>query len=461
MALQFINGLLVVCLFGCALCSFMRVGRAYAWLDRVMIFIVAIAAAALQLHLGSLDELAQTPLAAIMYWIGKPGGNQDLVFNVLLGWGPLFIALLWIFLVSSSTRLGRLSLVVLSLPAMLLQNTLGSTQTASPVPILSSLFATPFVSLLNVNQLVVYGLLVLGLIQFLRTRRFFTQLERISIYLVALMAALLQIAIWSHAPSALAADPHVLPGWMVSQQVGMEIVVGNQVGAVLFLWFIIGIGGAILGRVIWRSVKQARQENNIDRWKLQSWNWALIAMRLEHLMIWITTLMLVLALPFFGATSAPLSFVLGGSILAVDINQLVWWFLLFLLVVGLFRLVRPFSGWDRWHMLCNILTMALLFFGHSRGGGMDQHVSIIAWFTAPHIILPFYVATAGLVMIALGTLLWLKRAFLPTEQTILWLCFGLALLCTFLQLISPLFLLAACIFLFQGILFVMRVERVH
>lgn len=460
MAMQFINALLVLCLIVCALWSFLRVGQTYARMDRVMIFIITIAAVVLQLHLGSLTELTQTPLAPIMYWMGQLGENQDLVFNVLLGWGPLFIALLWIFLVSGSTRLGRLSLAVLAFPCILLQNTLGSASTAHPAPIFSSLFATPFVSLLNVNQLVAYGLLILSLILFLRSRRFFTQVERISIYLVALLVALLQIAIWSHASSSLVADPHVLRGWMFSPQVGMEIVVGNQVGALLFLWFIVGVSGVALGRVVWRSIKQDRQENSLAHWKLQSWNWMLIAMRLEHLMIWVTTLLLVLALPFFGATSAPLSFVLGASVLAVDLNQLVWWFLLFLLVVGLFRLVRPFTGWDRWHMFCNTLAMALLFFGHSRGGA-DQHTNIISWFATPHIILPFYVATIGLIIVALASLLWLKRTFLPTEKTILWICFGLAILCSILQIISPLFLLAACIFLFQGILFVIRVERVH
>ncbi|GHO83454.1 serine/threonine-protein kinase [Dictyobacter formicarum] len=461
-AMQLLNGLLILCLAGCVLCSFMRIIRAYGSLDRVMIFIIAVIAVPLQLHLGSLNELVQTPLVALMYWMGKPGTNQDMVFNVLPGWGPLFIALLWIFIVSGSTRLARLSLAILAIPCVLLQNTLENTPVAHPVPILTGLFATSFTSLLNVNQIVAYGLLSLLVVQFLRSRSFFTGVERTIIYLVALLTALLQAAVWSHASSSsLAADPHVLHGWQISSQVGMEIVVGNQVGAAIFLWLIIGVGGAVLGRLIWRRMKSASLNNSNYLWQQQSWNWLLIIIRLEHLIVWMTTLALVLILPFFGTASAPLSFVLGGSVLAIDINQLLWWFLLFLLVVGLFRLVRPFNGWDRWHMLYNTLTLALLFFGHNKSGVDPHNTNIIAWFATPHLALPFYVATIGLIVVALVSLLWLKRAFLPTEQTILWICFGLALCCTFLQVINPIFLLVACTLLFQGILFVIRVERVH
>ncbi|GCE05802.1 serine/threonine-protein kinase [Dictyobacter aurantiacus] len=470
LVLQLINGLLCLCLLVCAVCSFARIRRAYAWFDRVMVFIVSIIAIALQLHLGSLNELVQTPLSAALFWMGKPGENQDMVFNVLLGWGPLLIALLWIFLVSGSTRLARISLTVLAVACVLLQNMLENAPATHPVPVLTGLFATSFMALLNVNLLAAYGLLILVALQLLRARHFFTALERGIIHLVALLTALLQAAIWSHASSSLPADPRVLPGWRAAPQVGMEIVVGNQVGAVIFLWCIVGMVGAVAGRVIWRHVKSANQQNSSlnnssFQWQpqlqpQQSWKWPLITMRLEHLILWLTTLALVLTLPFFGTASGPLSSGLGGGAIGIDLNQLLWWMLLLFLVVGLFRLVRPFSGWDRWQMLCNTLVLGLLFFDHGKKGG-NTHTNIIAWFANPHIVLPFYIATMGLIVIALLSLLWLKRAFQPTERTILWICFGLALCCAFLQIISPIFLLAACVLLFQGILFVTRVELVR
>jgi hypothetical protein len=144
-------------------------------------------------------------------------------------------------------------------------------------------------------------------------------------------------------------------------------------------------------------------------------------------------------------------------------KQLIIAFLLTACLIALVRISSPFSNIDRWIILINVIACTLLLFsGHAQQTSMQDSSKITSvkhWLADHQIVLPPQGVAFGLLLIALVSLMWIRRRIPQTYRNMLKIGFGLTLVCAVLQWFFPAFLLVGLIMLTLSILVAIQVEQ--
>ena len=130
----------------------------------------------------------------------------------------------------------------------------------------------------------------------------------------------------------------------------------------------------------------------------------------------------------------------------------------------LMRILLPFSSTDRWLILINVITCALLLFtGYTQQTSVQNHMKVISvkpWLDDLHIMLPSQSIAFGLLFAPLASLMWIRRRIPQIYRSMLKIGFGLTLICATLQWLTPDFLLVGLMTFTLSIIIAARVEQV-
>jgi hypothetical protein len=320
---------------------------------------------------------------------------------------------------------------------------------------------------LNINQLIVYGLLVTALLLLFRLKASFSSLDRIALYSVAIVCTLMQVSAWSKATTAqtssISHGALLTLGMADAANSQLYITATNKLLAVILEIIVIGalflMGCSVFLHLMRQYGWVARIIASVNRY----FPWIDRFVRhLDHMVVLVVATTCVLLQLFFGEGEGLLADTLNLQGMIVSFNQIVILLLILVAIIALFRLRRPFGVTDRLILLIDAIACLLLFFT----GPRDKHVSLSLpsiqhWIASPHLTVPSLYIAIGLLLAVLVSFVWLKRPFPATDRSLLLIVFGFALVCALLQMAGYFFLLAALIVLLHGVVLAKRVEEVN
>jgi serine/threonine protein kinase len=449
----------------CGLCAVMFVELArckhpFTGTDRLLLFSVALVATPMQFFYG-LQEIPHLSLL-IFHTENTIKTSSDLIsFNTLLTGVPVITALLWVFIAPGSSYLSRLPLLPLALACLALQSFLGPIAHLSllkppPYPLASSLG-----SIIHLNQLTTFGLSLIIVILFYHRQHPFKWFEQFSLFYVAIVCALLQSAAWDieYPFTSVSVHSQSPQGTTIAQSQLYLSAVNKLLGQALILIIIPVLVITISSIFLHLAGEFAWIDQQLTRVK-QRFNWLdQLVLRLNHLILLATSITSLFLLWLANSDIAQLS-----SLMSVKFSkQLIIAFLLIASLIALVRISSPFSNIDRWIILINVIACDLLLFsGHAQQTSM-QHSSKITsvkpWLADPQIVLPPQGVAFGLLLIALVSLMWIRRRIPQTYRSMLKIGFGLTLVCAALQWFFPAFLLVGLIMLTLSVLVAIQVEQ--
>jgi hypothetical protein len=458
------NTIIIAILLAIALVEILSLKAQFNLLDRMLLFITACIYMGLQYTYG-LQEILHMPLSVSNAPQSDPLSLYT--FNLLLAGIPTISALVFLFIIPKSSRLNRLPLLLLAFAYAALQEYLGQSVSVS-------LFSLPHYPLtmrlqnaLNINQLIMNGLLAIALLLLFRLTARFSRLDRVALYCVAIVCTLIQVSAWDKTTTAQALNISrsalLTLGIANATNSQFYIVATNKLLALLLEIIVIGalvlMGGNIFAHLLQQYRWPYHIINRVYRFFSQVDRFSQL---LDHSVVLIVTITCVLLQLFFGAEEYLLSYSLNLQVIAVTSNQVAILLLILAAIFALFRLTRPFGNMDRFIVLIDAIACMFLFFRNSRG----KHFSFSApgiqqWVTSPHLGLPSLYIAIGLLLTALISFVWLKRSFPAADRSLLLILFGLALLCALLQIAGYIFVVAALIVLLHGVLLATRVEEIR
>ena len=445
----------------CGLCAvtFIELARCkhpFTGTDRLLLFSVALIVTPLQFFYG----LQEIHYLSLFIHIIKT--SSDLIsFNTLLTGVPVIVALLWVFIAPSSSYLSRLPLLPLALACLALQSFLGPIAhlfllKPPPYPLASSLG-----SIIHLNQLTTFGLTLIIVILFYHRQHPFQWFEQFSLFYVAIVCALLQSAAWDiDNPFTSVSVRSQSPQGTPSTQSQLYLLAINKFLGQTLILIIIPVLVITISSIF---LHLAREFAWVDRQLTrvtQRFNWLdQLVLRLNHLILLATSITSIFLLWLGTSDIAQLS-----SLTSVKFfKQLIIAFLVIASLIALIRMSSSFSNIDRWIILINVIACDLLLFsGHAQQiiiQGPSKITNVTPWLTDPQIVLPPQGAAFGLLLIALVSLMWIRRRIPQTYRSMLKIGFGLTLVCAVLQWFIPAFLLAGLIMLTLSVLVAIQVEQ--
>ncbi len=429
---------------------FTRSGR--PWSHRLPLFIVALSATILQLAYG-LQEITHLPL--FMFYVQQTT-EQSLnlaTFNVLLAGIPVVTALLRLFIAQGSSHLRRLLLLLLGLSCAALQNLLGP---IVQFPLLKAPLYPLDISLasiIHINQLAAYSLALIAYILLCRWQRPFGWFDQFSLFCVVIVCAFLQSTACNY--NGVSQSTQGIP----IQQSQLYMIVINQLLAQVLMLIALVILTITISRIFLHLASDFtwvdRQITRVNR----RFMWLdRFALPFNHFILLITSITNILLLWLHSSSILQVT-----SIQSFTRSQLIIAFLLICSLATLIRILHPFSSIDRWLILMNVITCALLLFtGYTQQTIMQDHFKITSvkpWLADPHIMFPLQSIAFGLLFATLVSLIWVRRRVPQTHRSMLKVMFGLTLVCAALQWLTPAFLLAGLIMLTLSILLAIQVEQ--
>jgi hypothetical protein len=458
-----INNVLICLLCAVALIELARCKYLFTEIDRTLLFAVALIATPLQFFNG-LQEITHFPFF-ISYANNIIKTPFDLAtLNILLTGVPVIIALLWVFIAPFSSYLNRIPLLPLALACAALQSFLGPT---AQLPLLNPPLyplASSLGSIMHLNQLTAYGLVLIIIVLFCRWLHPFRWFEQFSLFYVAITCALLQNAAWITSPPARSQSPQATT---IAQPQLYTLVINKLLAQTFTVLVLATLAIAIVSIFLYLAYQFAwatRQMNNVRK----RFTWVdQLGLRLEHILLLVTTITSISLIWLFGNSVSPLKptlFIIpfNQQKYNLTLSQLIILLLVIGSIVALVRLSRPFSGTDRWIILINAVVCALLLFSsYAQQMTMQQQSKIVLWLADPHIVLPSQGIALGLVLTVLISFMWTKRKFPQPYRSILIIGFGLALTCAILQWLASFFLVASLIIVTLSILLTIQVEQLQ
>jgi len=429
---------------------FTRSGR--PWSHRLPLFIVALSATILQLAYG-LQEITHLPL--FMFYVQQTT-EQSLnlaTFNVLLAGVPVVTALLRLFIAQGSSHLRRLLLLLLGLSCAALQNFLGPIVQFSLLKAPLYPLDTSLTSIMHINQLAAYSLALIAYILLCRWQRPFGWFDQFSLFCVVIVCAFLQSTACNY--NGVSQSTQGIP----IQQSQLYMIVINQLLAQVLMLIALVILTITISRIFLHLASDFtwvdRQITRVNR----RFMWLdRFALPFNHFILLITSITNILLLWLHSSSILQVT-----SIQSFTRSQLIIAFLLICSLATLIRILHPFSSIDRWLILMNVITCALLLFtGYTQQTIMQDHFKITSvkpWLADPHIMFPLQSIAFGLLFATLVSLIWVRRRVPQTHRSMLKVMFGLTLVCAALQWLTPAFLLAGLIMLTLSILLAIQVEQ--
>jgi len=456
--------LCIVALIELARCKYLFTGT-----DRLLLFIVALIATPLQFSYG-LQEIHHLPFFLIYANNIIKTSSDFVTLNTLLIGAPVISALLWLFIAPDSAYLSRLPLVPLALACAALQSFLGSTVQSSRLKSPLYPLASSLDSIMHLNQLITYGLILIIIVLFCRWLHPFRWFEQFSLFYVAIVGALLQNAAWN------IDDPSTSPPVRSQNLQGTTmpqlytLVINKLLAQAFTLIVLITLAIAIISIFLYLAYQFAWATRQMNRVR-KRFTWVdKLDLHLNHILLLVTTITSISLLWLFGNSIS----LLKPTLFTIPFNQQTYnltlnQLIILLLIIGslfaLVRLSRPFSSMDRWIILINAIVCALLLFSsYIQQTAMQQQSKIMRvkpWLADPHIVLPSQGIALGLLFAVVVSFMWVKRRFPQPYRSLLKIGCGLALTCAILQWLAPFFLLASLIIVTLSILLTVRVEQVQ
>lgn len=460
----FLSLIVTVVLLVLLLIALLRMRTTFSWGDRLSVFLAICACAGMQFTFG-LQEMAQGAS-------NTAGGDPLAVasFNLLLISVPALLAFVWLFLRPRNAWVERIPLLPFAIAVAWLQSFLGkdvsfpSSTATNTYPLLTKL-----TDVLNINQLIAYGLIGIALMLFWRLRTSVTRIDRIAIYTVALACALLQTSAWSKQEAArtLGTTGSVLSNSLAPNNSSSLYIAAfnNVIGQSMMILVLVGSLIAI-GAVFLFIARQFHWVNTVTLSTTNRFTWIEpFVARLDHGMVLGIALISVLLQLFFGSGERLLVYSFQTQGMTIHVDEIVTGILIITVLVALFRFSRPFTGVDRFLVAVSALACALLLFR----GQDDKHLPVAIpgishWIANPHLALPLLCIGLGLFLAVLVSLGWFRGPYPLEDRHLLLICSGVAAFCMLLALIpsiSSVFVLATLIILLQGIVLALRVEAVR
>lgn len=455
-----INYILICCLCVVTLIEIVRYKYPFTGTDHLLLFTVALIAIPLQLSYG-LQEIPHLSIFMLQTENIIKDSPNLISFNTILIGIPVIAALLWMFMAPSSSYLSRIPLLPLAVACIAMQSFLGPITylpllKPSPYPL-----AHPLDSILHLNQLTAYGLvLIIGLLLY-HWHHPSKQFEQFSLFYVVLVCTLLQNAIWNTDDlSSSSALLQSSPSTTITESQLYLLAINKFLTQLLILITMAILIIAINNLFLHLAREFAWVDRQVVRIK-QRFNWLnYLIQQINHLILLTTNVTCTFLLWLQNSNIQhlnPLS-------LFTTIRLLIITILLIASIITLIRISRPFNTIDRWIILINaIACLLVLLSGKPQQTIIQDHWKITSfkpWIADPHLMLPPQTIAFGLLLTALVSLMWVRRRILQTHRNMLKIGFGLTLACALLQWFNPAFLLAGLIMLTLSILLAMQVEKI-
>ncbi len=466
-----VNNFFICILLAVSLIELCRAKYTFRDIDIILLFIVTLIITPMHFFYG-LHEITYL-LSSISYPTHFIKTPLDLAtFNIILTSIPIIASLFWIFLAPVSLYLIRLPLLPLSLACVALQSFLGP---AAPLPLLNPPLyplASSLGSIIHLDQLTAYGLILIIVVLFCRRQRPFRWFEQSSLFYVATVCALLQNAAWNtdNLFTSLPTHSQTLRRITITQPQLHLLTINKLLTQALTLLVLttltIAISNVFL-RLGCYFTWPTRQINRIRKrfpWISQ------LSLRLDHILLFFMTIASIPLLWLFGDNISLLKHVLfiipfNQQKDNLTVNQLMILLLGVSSLVALVRISRPFTGIDRWIILINALVCAMLLFSSSSPQmtiqQQSQIIGVKLWLADPQIVLPSQGIGFGLLFAVLVSFMWVKRHFPQPYHSLQIIGFGLALICTLLQWFIPFCLVAGLIIVTLSIFLTIQVEQQH
>jgi len=450
--IAFISLLCIIAIIELVQCEFLIIRRNYLWGNHLQLFIVALIAALLQFTYG-LQELLHLPPSTFPTQQIIEQSLNLVTCNVLLAGIPVVIVLLRLFLAPGSSHLSRFLLLQLGLTCAALQNFLGP---VIQFPLLKAgihPLSTSLASIMHTDQLAAYSLVLIAYILIRQWRRPFGWFDQFSLLCVVTVCAFLQSAASNNNEAS--QSSHGIP----TQLSQLYMIVINKLLAQALMLIVLAIPTIAISRIF---LHLANDFSWVDRQITrvhQRFLWLdRVALPFNHIILLATSITNMLLLWLHSSSILQVT-----SALFMTRSQLIIIILSICSLATLIRISHPFSSTDRWLILINVTTCALLLFtGYTQQTSMQDHAKVISvkpWLDDLHIMLPSQSIAFGLLLAALASLMWVRRRIPQIYRSMLKIGFGLTLICAMLQWLIPGFLLVGMITLTLSVIIATQVEQ--
>lgn len=472
-ALSTINDIVAALLAGCALLLLCRLVLPVGGFDRFLLWLVAFGLTLLAYALGY-QELMSAPL----YF---PGISAFFSSDMNIGYAyilllaiPALLATLALFTGKRWAYASRLTLFIMALAVLALQNTFGNVISLSLSPRSAPVYplAGRVGVLLTLNQALTYILIAAGLTLLVRLASRVGWLDRAAIFAVAIACAFLQSAFWSGALPVTRVSL-ATAGNSVAVPAQLSTVAFNQlVAAGLFLVVACGLALSLIILLAWSARHLAWIQSKGPQLESR-FAWVNNVMNaVDRIVVLGIIAIAALLLASFGsgeywyqqALLAQPGFSLSsGQVILLLLALLV----LIALIMAFFP--RPLSRWSRFTALAGVIVLLFLVFTDSRVQHITAPITRTIQQAGGSIFqgdMAGILSSLGLLAAAGISLLWLKRAAAPgrvdylVRYTLL-LIFAGGIACILLQSAWAVLLPVACILLILGQFVALQMEQVR
>jgi tRNA A-37 threonylcarbamoyl transferase component Bud32 len=446
--------LVMVVLLALVALSGTRLRNEPAWLDRFLVFVLALIVAGMQWVFG-LPIIAHAAITKLF-------GTTPLIIamlHIVLTILPVVIALFCLFRQAVPLRLHRISLLVLALVYVPL---LGA-QTVIPVFLFSPLYPDPLrmplYTLLSISNLALYGLIALVLLLLVRGVMFmrFTRVDRLILFGMVLDYALLLWAIWSNdiAGQSIQGVQDVVQAASHFQLLAVQGLIMLILG-IFIVVYLVTFTISVLLSLAHHSFKRRITMQPIPH--LEN-----LVSRLERATLLTATVVCIFFLLRYGQDELLLAVTFLVQGVPITLYEIALGTAIVEGIMALWRVSRPFGRWDRLLMLIDALVCGLLLWSAQYSTATYDLPSITAGMNLPQLVLPqpALFSSLGLAIAALVSLVWQRLPYPARERRLLLVISGLLCACTLLQLFSSAFLFLALVLLAQGMMLATRMEMVY
>ena len=405
--------------------------------------IVAILSIELHYFVGP-EELWVLPLLSLS---AASNASYVAAIHVTIMALPILAAFFLLFSPFANSRWSRLGLVVLACAFALIQLRQGqsvvwSLSVSQPNP-----FATRLTEFETMQQLLPYGVLLIGILLLCRLIAAFNAVDLAALFSIALLCIILQFAIWSY-------QENIHGATLLYQVAFNKYLVVFSLLILVLVRLVVGIFALVL-----HLIRQHTPLNNANTMQKPS-GAKKVATYIERVLL-VSLVLICLTLQWNFGGDEPLfgqSFNISNiQIPANDIALiLIGCVCVFACIRMLGTLNRPFTSWDRLPLLVVTFVCALLLFSYR-----DKNIAFATqqWVHFPPLILPTTFVVVGTLLAALLSFFWLRRSFPLYEHRMLLLFAAATTTCAILQFFGEIFVVFFLILLIQGIFLAIGTEK--
>jgi serine/threonine protein kinase len=386
-------------------------------LERFLLFLCAIVFSWQQLSFGEVE---------VQHWFPRAGSQLIVSVNQGIALG---IIVLGLFLLARYRRLWvhPLILLAIALPCLLLQYVLSKQNT---IPFLSP---SGQQSNNTIYQLIVWGVCFAGLVLLVRLRRKLHWVDRILIFIIACVCALLQYSFGE------------------SEMMHMHLSSYNFEQSPFSLLQVIGLNHVLVAGLVLAAILM------LSRWTRDEFT------GVDRIVLICLPISAAILQFLFGSNEQFLVQNLVSTNNSYSFNVILSVVLVLIALFALLRIKRSFNGWDRLALVICAGSCLLLIWNNTDAQQLPQLSTNIQQLEENTLQITTLYSLVAIIAIldAVLSFIWLKRPFSQKDRKILQIVFGVSLTAAILQLFMPFLLLVALSTLSLGILIATQMERMN